>query len=245
MDLRITKTSNPKPIPPTTQKDLVFGDKSTDHMLEIDWSLEGGWTRPRIDPFHNLQIHPFNSALHYAIQCFEGLKAYRNVNGDLHMFRPECNMHRLKITSKALCLPDFDGQEFLDCIKELVKVEKEWVPIGRGFGLYIRPLHIATEPTLGVKEAKSSKLLAMVNPVGPYYEEGFEPIGLLIETKKIRSAPGGYGFYKMGRYVLVNSATTGPPWQPAPTPRNTTLASVCGPLKVRLWRWAPPTSSFY
>lgn len=79
-------------------------------MLEIDWTRAKGWGKPRIIPFEDLKIHPFSSALHYAIQCFEGLKAIKGKDGKVRMFRPECNMFRLKESSKALCLPDFDGK---------------------------------------------------------------------------------------------------------------------------------------
>ena len=95
-------------------------------------------------------------------------------------------------------MPDFDGKELLECIKELVRLDEQWIPTTRGFGLYIRPFHISTEPTLGVKEARSTKIATVLNPVGPYYASGFEPIRLLIESNSIRSAPGGYGFYKIG-----------------------------------------------
>ena len=79
-------------------------------MLEIDWNVDHGWGKPNIVPFKNLSVHPFSSALHYAIQCFEGLKAIKGKDGIIRMFRPECNMFRLKSSTKALCLPDFDGK---------------------------------------------------------------------------------------------------------------------------------------
>ena len=97
------------------------------------------------------------------------MKAYKDAKGKIRLYRPECNMHRFKKSSYSLCLPDFDGNELLKCIKELVKLDERWIPSQRGFGLYIRPFHISMEPTLGVKEAKSSKIVTVLNPVGPYY----------------------------------------------------------------------------
>lgn len=148
-------------------------------------------------------MHRFNSTLHYAIQCYEGMKAYKNSNDEIRLFRPECNMYRFKETSKALCLPDFDGGELLRCIERLVKVDKRWIPTERGFSLYIRPAHISMEETLGVKEASRSQIFVVLNPVGPYYPEGFKPISLYCETEKIRSAPLGSGNFKMGWYILL------------------------------------------
>lgn len=177
-------------------------------MLTIDWSRSAGWGKPLISEMQPVTLHRFNSSLHYAIQCFEGFKAYKNDKGEIRVFRPDCNMLRLKNTTKALCLPDFDGNEFLNCIKQLVKLDQRWIPAKRGFSLYIRPTHISMENTLGVKEAAASQLFVVTGPTGPYYPSGFKPVALYCETEKIRSAPKGYGAYKMGRYNASDAAIT-------------------------------------
>ena len=177
-------------------------------MLTIDWSKTNGWGKPLISELQPLTLHRFNSSLHYAIQCFEGFKAYKNEKGELRVFRPDCNMLRLKNTSKALCLPDFDGNELLKCVEQLIKIDQRWIPAKRGFSLYLRPTHISMENTLGVKEPAASQLFVVTGPTGPYYPSGFKPVALYCETEKIRSAPKGYGAYKMGRYNSYNSAIT-------------------------------------
>lgn len=147
-------------------------------MLVIDWDKKSGWHKPTISQLKPITLHRFNSSLHYAIECFEGFKAYKNEKGEIRLFRPECNMYRLKNTSKALCLPDFDGRELLSCIKELVKLDERWIPAERGFSLYIRPTHISMENTLGVKDPSAAQLFVVACPTGPYYPSGFKPVSL-------------------------------------------------------------------
>jgi len=197
-DLEIRKSTHLKDLPEFTAENLPFGGKSADHMLTIDWSKTNGWGKPLISELQPLTLHRFNSSLHYAIQCFEGFKAYKNEKGELRVFRPDCNMLRLKNTSKALCLPDFDGNELLKCVEQLIKIDQRWIPAKRGFSLYLRPTHISMENTLGVKEPAASQLFVVTGPTGPYYPSGFKPVALYCETEKIRSAPKGYGAYKMG-----------------------------------------------
>ncbi len=100
------------PLPDT----LPFGKYNSDHMFSVDHSKDKGWGTPAIRPFEHLKMHPFTSALHYGIQCFEGLKAYRNAQGEIRLFRPWCNALRLKKSSTRLTLPDFDGNEFVKII---------------------------------------------------------------------------------------------------------------------------------
>jgi branched-chain amino acid aminotransferase len=92
-------------------------------MISIDYHVKTGWENPVLGPFQNLQMNPFSSCLHYGIQCFEGLKAYRNKQGEVRLFRPEANAMRLKRSSMRLTLPDFDGSELVKLLKELVRVE--------------------------------------------------------------------------------------------------------------------------
>lgn len=105
------KNIQPTGISSTIQiEKLAFGQEPTDHMLSIT-SKNGIWSKPEIKPFQNLQLHPFNSSLHYAVQCYEGLKAYKNSNGEVRMFRSDCNMMRFRHSSTKIALPDFDGNE--------------------------------------------------------------------------------------------------------------------------------------
>eukprot|EP00941_MAST-03F_sp_MAST-3F-sp1_P004063 g4063.t1 len=203
--LEIHKTSAPKAKP--KNESLEFGKVFTDHMLEIDWDVKNGWAAPQIKPYGDVLISPASSALHYGLQCFEGMKAYRDSSGDIRLFRPDCNMERLNSSMERLFLPTFDGDKFLECIKELIKLDKDWVPEGEGYSLYIRPTGISTQPTLGVGQALSARLFCILSPVGPYFPEGVKPVKLFANSKNARAFPGGTGNVKVGGNY---GATIGP-----------------------------------
>lgn len=107
-----------------------------------------GWGRPRIQPFQNLTLHPACSALHYSLQLFEGLKAYKGGDQRVRLFRPWLNMDRMLRSALRLCLPSFDKVELLECIRRLVEVDRDWVPDSAGTSLYVRPVLIGNEPSL-------------------------------------------------------------------------------------------------
>ena len=167
-------------------------------MLEIDWDQDQGWLAPQIKPMQNISIHPAASSLHYAIQCFEGMKCYVDDQGELRLFRPDLNMARLNRSMERLHMPNFDADAFMDCLKQLLRVDKEWVPAGDGFSLYIRPTGISTHPFLGVGPSANARLFVILSPVGPYYPEGFKPVSLKAETNYVRAWPGGTGDAKVG-----------------------------------------------
>ena len=118
--------------------DLVFGKFYTDHMLSIDWNSTDGWNAPKIEPFQNFSMHPGAKVLHYAQELFEGMKAYRGVDGKIRMFRPMHNMGRMNLSASRSCLPNFEGLEVLNCIRELVRIDSEWVPHDSSSSLYLR-----------------------------------------------------------------------------------------------------------
>jgi branched-chain amino acid aminotransferase len=167
-------------------------------MLTVKWSRAKGWESPEIRPFENLQISPFNTTLHYGIECFEGMKAYRGSDDSLMLFRPDHNMFRLKRSASHVGLPDFDGGELLKCIESFVQVEREFVPRQFGYSLYLRPTFISMENEIGVKSASHALLFVVGSPVGPYFSGGFKPASLFCEEEAIRCAPGGSGEYKVG-----------------------------------------------
>ena len=136
--------------------------------------------------------------LHYAQELFEGMKAYRGVDGKIRLFRPMHNMARMNLTASRACLPAFDGHELVECIRKLVVVDQEWVPHDTSSSLYIRPTMIGTEPTLGVAPAGEARLFVLLCPVGPYYSTGFKPVNLLADPQYVRAWPGGCGYTKMG-----------------------------------------------
>jgi len=182
----------------TPAKDLVFGRTFSDHMLELDWTSEDGWSHPHIHPFGNLSLSPSCTVFHYALECFEGMKAYKDKNGNVRLFRPDMNMRRLERSCERIALPSFNGDQLLECIKELVRTDKDWIPDQHGFSLYVRPTAIATQPTLGVGPSAAAKMFVICSPVGPYYKTGFAPVSLLADPKFVRAWPGGVGQYKVG-----------------------------------------------
>ncbi|KAI5619709.1 branched-chain-amino-acid aminotransferase, mitochondrial isoform 2, partial [Silurus asotus] len=196
-DLTIEKrqTPNPKPDPSS----LGFGKYFSDHMLTVKWTEKGDWEAPEIKPFQNLSLHPASSALHYSIELFEGMKAFRGVDNQIRLFRPMLNMERMYRSADRCCLPLFNKSELLECIKKLITLDQEWVPYSTDASLYIRPTFIGTEPTLGVSRANHALLFVIVGPVGPYFATGaFNPVSLLADPRFVRAARGGVGAYKMG-----------------------------------------------
>jgi len=192
----IRKGGEPTPLPPLDT--LVFGRTFSDHMLDVDWDVNEGWRAPVIRPFQNLSIHPAASSLHYALQCFDGMKAYKDDSGRIRMFRPDMNARRLLLSSQRLGLPSFDELQLVECIKALLSVDSSQVPQKDGYSMYIRPTSIATQPTLGVGPPSQTKLFVILSPVGPYYPTGFKPVQLLADTHYIRAWPGGTGDRKVG-----------------------------------------------
>mmetsp|Transcript_39345 Transcript_39345/g.95217 ORF Transcript_39345/g.95217 Transcript_39345/m.95217 type:complete len:390 (+) Transcript_39345:83-1252(+) len=184
------------------KEDLVFGTTMSDHMLMIEWETTNGWSAPKIVPYQNLSLSPAATSLHYGLQCFEGMKAYKSLDGDesLRLFRPDKNMERLSNSMDRLHMPgaDFDRKELEKCIAELVKIDEEWIPSGEGYSLYIRPTCIATHPFLGLSSPTSLLMYVITSPVGPYYKSGFDPIRLTADTSYVRAWPGGTGNSKVG-----------------------------------------------
>eukprot|EP00560_Eucampia_antarctica_P006374 CAMPEP_0197826466 /NCGR_PEP_ID=MMETSP1437-20131217/3425_1 /TAXON_ID=49252 ORGANISM="Eucampia antarctica, Strain CCMP1452" /NCGR_SAMPLE_ID=MMETSP1437 /ASSEMBLY_ACC=CAM_ASM_001096 /LENGTH=333 /DNA_ID=CAMNT_0043426925 /DNA_START=225 /DNA_END=1223 /DNA_ORIENTATION=- len=174
----------------------------SDHMLMVEWKKGSNWDAPRIVPYQDLKISPAASALHYGMECFEGMKAYKSLSADksLRLFRPDCNMERLAGSMDRLDMPgtDFDANELIKCIKELVKLDRDWIPYGDGYSLYIRPTVISTHPYLGITPPDSILLYIITCPVGPYFKTGLKPVRLTTETPYVRAWPGGTGNSKIG-----------------------------------------------
>lgn len=175
-----------------------FGTIFAPHMFQADWTQKGGWEAPYISDFGNLSLPPQCSSLHYGLQCFEGMKAYIGQKGEIRMFRPEMNMRRLNRSMTRLCFPTFEETDLLHGIKELLKMDRSWIPTEKGYSLYIRPTAISTNHALGVAPSDAIKLYVINSPVGPYYATGFKPVKLYVDTKNHRAWPGGTGEYKLG-----------------------------------------------
>lgn len=167
-------------------------------MLSIDWHAEHGWDVPKILPYGDFSLSPATVALHYGLQCFEGMKAYKDSKGNIRLFRPDRNMSRLRFSMERLAMPSIDEVAALECIKQLLRIDESWIPDQEGYSLYIRPTAIGTSPILGVHASEQVKLYTILSPVGPYYKGGFKPVKLYADTENTRAWPGGAGNAKVG-----------------------------------------------
>ncbi len=196
MQIKIQKTTTPKAKP--DWKNLGFGHIFTDHMFIMDYDEGQGWHDARIVPYQPLVLDPSALVFHYAQECFEGLKAYRCADGSVQLFRPDKNAERMQSTHERLCIPEIPVADFVDAVKALVSVDKDWVPAEPDTSLYIRPFTIATEPILGVKASAKYQFIVICSPSGAYYEEGLNPVKIYVEDEYVRATPGGTGYIKCG-----------------------------------------------
>lgn len=194
--IRINRAVTKKPKP--KDKDLGFGTVFTDHMFRLDYQEEKGWYDPRIEPYGPLSLDPATAVLHYAQSVFEGLKAFRGVDGWVRLFRPGKHIERLNSSARRMCIPPLDPDLALRSLVELVELERDWVPSSVGTALYVRPTIISTEPFLGVRPAKSYLYYVILSPVGAYYPEGMNPVKILVMEKYVRAVEGGVGEAKTG-----------------------------------------------
>lgn len=197
MEIKITKTTAPKAKPEDESK-LGFGRIFTDHMFLMDYSNEEGWHDARIVPFGPLPIHPASTVLHYGVEIFEGLKAYRKQNGEIAMFRPIENIRRMNNSAERLCLPQIDEDVAMEILDTIVELEKDWVPHSDGTSLYIRPYMFGNDPHLGVHAVHNATYAIICSPVGAYYAEGINPVKIAIESEDVRAVKGGTGYAKCG-----------------------------------------------
>ena len=204
MEIRIEKTTTPKQKP--DWKNLGFGHIFTDHMFIMDYDAGQGWHDARIVPYQPLVLDPSALVFHYAQECFEGLKAYRLADGSVQLFRPDKNAERMQSTHDRLCIPQIPVADFVDAVKALVSVDKDWVPSEPDTSLYIRPFTIATEPVLGVKASASYQFIIICSPSGAYYAEGLNPVKIYVEEEFVRACPGGTGSIKCGGNYAASMA---------------------------------------
>ncbi|XP_069679436.1 branched-chain-amino-acid aminotransferase, cytosolic isoform X1 [Periplaneta americana] len=199
-DLTVQLASPEQLQPKPEVTDLQFGKNFTDHMLKILYHESlGGWQRPEIVPFENIVLHPAAKVLHYATELFEGMKAYRGVDGKIRIFRPDMNMERMNRSALRAGLPTFDGEQLIKCLCRLISIDQEWVPHSESSSLYIRPTLIGIDPSLGVAACGSAMLYTILCPVGSYFSgTGENPVSLLADPRFIRAWPGGCGDKKMG-----------------------------------------------
>lgn len=177
---------------------IEFARKYSDHMFIADYD-GNEWKDFRIVPYQNISLSPANPAIHYGQSIFEGLKAYKNENKDVLIFRPEMNFERMNISAKRLMMPAIPQEIFMDGMHELIKLDQEWVPDIEGTSLYIRPFMFATDEYIGIRTSDTYRFMIITCPVGAYYSR---PVKVRIEEHYTRAVKGGTGFAKTaGNYA--------------------------------------------
>ncbi len=197
LKISVKKVSNSN-LPDIVFSNIIFGKVYSDHMFVADY-YDGEWKNFSIEPYQHLQIAPGACALHYGQSVFEGMKAYRDNDGEVLLFRPYDNFRRMNLSAKRICMPELPEEVFIGGLNELLKVDKGWVPDHPGTSLYIRPFMFATDEYIGLKPSESYKFIIFTCPVGPYYSE---PLRVKIEKDYVRAFPGGTGYAKVaGNYA--------------------------------------------
>ena len=195
-NISVTLTTNYKEKP--AGPDIPFGVFTTDHMFLMNYDREQGWHDPRIVPYAPFQMDPACMVLHYAQEIFEGMKAYRDEEGRIRLFRPEENFKRMNDSCERMSIPKIDVDFCVEAVKQLVTLEKDWVPTAPNTSLYIRPFIFATDIHVGVHASHTYQFAVILSPVGPYYATGLAPVSIMIEEDDVRAVRGGTGFTKCG-----------------------------------------------
>ena len=167
-------------------------------MLSVEWTASDGWLPPRITPYQNLSLDPATCVFHYAFECFEGMKAYKNNEGAVRLFRPDKNAARLNRSAARIALPTVDADAFIELLSKFVSMEQRFIPAQKGYSLYLRPTLIGTQRTLGIGPPGSALLYIIASPVGPYFPTGFKAVSLEATSYAVRAWPGGVGDKKLG-----------------------------------------------
>ena len=171
---------------------IEFGKYISDHMLVVDF-LDNKWQTPKIVPFGDIPMSPAMLSLHYGQSVFEGMKAFKNKDGDICIFRPQKHGERLNKSLARMCMPEIPGELFIQSLHAIVETDQAWIPSSEGASLYIRPFVFAFEPRLGVKIADHFKFIILTSPAGAYFSKATR---LKVEKNFVRAAEGGTGFAK-------------------------------------------------
>ena len=230
MEIPITKSATIGQRPrPKSEAELGFGKYFTDHMFLMDYEKGKGWINPRIVPDGPLSLDPSAMVFHYGQEIFEGLKAYRWPDGTIALFRPDMNIDRWNRSARRLCMAETDPEIFMQGMKTLILLDRDWIPSSKGTSLYIRPTMIATEAALGVKPSSRYLFFIILGPVGPDYPEGFSPTKIYVTNSYARAAQGGLGETRRPGRTMPQVFLL-PPW-----PRNWVIPRYSG--------WTPPSTN--
>lgn len=197
LDITITKAETSR-LTVTDFSQLPFGKVFSDHMFIAEYE-DGVWTNLRVMPYGPIPMSPAISALHYGQAIFEGMKAYRQHDGKISVFRAEKNFERFNKSAARMSMPAIPNDIFMQGIAALIEIDEQWVPAQDGYSLYIRPVMFATDPYLGVKPSDKYTFALLTTPTGPYYSKALK---VKIETEYTRADDGGVGYAKTaGNYA--------------------------------------------
>ena len=203
MDISVTKAESTK-LKDLNLNDLPFGRYFTDHMLEADYE-NGEWKNIEIKPYQPLLLSPSVAALHYGQAIFEGIKAYKDREGNAFIFRPQDNFKRFNISAERMQMPAVPEELFLEGMRQLIELDKNWIPSKEEHSLYIRPFMFSSDELIGVRPSETYKFMIILSPTGPYYSA---PMRIYVEEKYVRAVPGGIGYAKAaGNYGASMYAT--------------------------------------
>lgn len=202
-DFNITKIERSK-LNDINLENIPFGRYFTDYMLEVDYE-DGEWKTPEIKPYQPLLMEPSMAAIHYGQAIFEGVKAYKNEAGEVSIFRPLDNYKRFNISAVRMQMPEVPEHIFMEGMKLLIEMDKNWVPNKPDHSLYIRPFMFSTDEMIGVRPSDKYKFMIILSPTGPYYSA---PMRIYVEEQYVRAVPGGVGYAKAaGNYGAAMYAT--------------------------------------
>jgi len=178
---------------------IQFGKIYSDHMLVAHYE-DGEWKQPEIMPFSNLSLSPATTFMHYGQAIFEGIKAYKDPQGNPIIFRPHDNWKRMNRSAERMALPYVPEDIFVDGIRQLVNLDRAWIPTSEDTSLYIRPFLFAVDEFIGVRPAEKFMFVIITSPAGPYYSK---PVSIYVQDQYVRAFPGGIGYTKAaGNYGM-------------------------------------------
>lgn len=199
MDITVTKADRSK-LQDISLDHTPFGKYFTDHMLEANY-VDGEWTSIEIKPYQPLLLSPATAAIHYGQSIFEGIKAYKDSDDNAYIFRLEDNYKRFNISAGRMQMPAVPEEIFIEGMKQLISMERDWIPSLPDHSLYIRPFMFATDEWIGVRPSNSYKFMILLSPTGPYYSS---PMRIYVEETYVRAVQGGVGYAKAaGNYAAA------------------------------------------
>jgi branched-chain amino acid aminotransferase len=191
MNIQITKVAESR-VDQLDTSNIQFGKQYSDHMLICDYE-DGAWKEPEIVPYGNISMSPATTFIHYGQSLFEGIKAYRRIDGSIAIFRPLDNWERFNVSARRMAMAEVPQELFMEGMRRLIELDQNWVPGVEGSSLYIRPFMFGTDAFIGVKPADNFRFMIITSPAGAYYNK---PTRIYVQNKYVRAFPGGIGFTK-------------------------------------------------